>query len=111
MTLFQRQQSEDPDLQKAQENLENSSRIPFSSAIVRGALVKDVDIITNGTVIVKTTLGRPWQGFIIVNQVQDINDVDYVVNDTTKKVNNKKVIALKGVGSAIGRAKFSFWFF
>jgi len=85
--------------------------IPFSSAIVRGELVKDVLIKAGETSTVSTQLGRAWQGFIIVNHVRDVGGVYLVVNDTSKKVDNKKVIALKGIGTGTGQAYFSFWFF
>jgi hypothetical protein len=111
MTLFQRQQSSDLDLQKMQETLEKTSRIPFSSAIVRGQLVKRVKIKSGETSTVSTELGRAWVGFIVVNHVQDAGSVYVVVNDVEKKVNNKKVIALKGIGTASAQAYFSFWFF
>tara|TARA_R100001244_G_scaffold122099_1_gene91751 strand:+ start:1619 stop:1966 length:348 start_codon:yes stop_codon:yes gene_type:complete len=111
MSQFQRQQSDDFDLQQMQSNLESVSKQSFSSEIVQGVLLTGIAIRQGSTVKVDHTLGRAWKGFMIVNNTPISGFLYSAYYDDTVTANKTLTIPLQGMGSAGARATISLWVF
>jgi len=112
MSQFQRQQSDDFDLQQMQSNLESVSKQSFSSEIVQGVLLTGIEISELRTEKVSHTLGRAWKGFIIVNNTPISGLIYAAYYDKNVTANKTLTIPLRGMGSGHGSsATISLWVF
>ena len=111
MPIFQRQQSDDFDLQQMQSNLESASKQAFSSEISQGILLTEVRLLEASTVKVSHKLGRAWKGFIIVNNIPSSGTLYSAYYDNTVQANNDLVIPLRGMGTGGAAATVSLWVF
>jgi len=123
MTFYNRQQSDDRNVQEMQSTLERTlQNVPSLDSlpdIVQGNLIEDVTISSQNPTFVEHKLGRAWKGWIVVNLRQTTpfsgGTPSVVQHDTTAPQNPKDNVPLTIIGpvfpAPIITAKVSIWIF
>jgi len=130
MTYYNRQQSDDRNMQEMQSTLERTlkdmpttsemeSTFPFTSEIVQGNLIEDVTISSQNPTFVEHDLGRAWKGWTVVNLRQTTpfsgGTPAVVQHDTVAPQDPEKNVPLTVIGpvfpAPIITAIVSLWIF
>ncbi len=116
MTLYQRQQSDDRNMQEMQSTLERTTRESFTSEIMQGNLIKNVLLKShNEATRVNHKLGRKWIGFIVANLESVAGQSFGIAHQTDEKVDANTTIALTALGPVFPapqvEVRVSLWIF
>jgi hypothetical protein len=107
LNAFRKIRVKDKDLEQVQSNISNTIAPVLKSLIVDGVLVKDI-VLASGVNRVNHTLGRPPEGWIIVDRNSAATVFKTVpVAGTANTITDSSTISL----TASGAVTVSIWFF
>jgi len=106
LNAFRKIRVKDKDLEQVQSNIANTIAPVLRSLIVDGVLVKDIELV-NGVNRVNHTLGRPLEGWIIVDRNSAATVFKTVPTAASNTITDSSTISL----TASGTVKVSIWFF
>ena len=106
LNAFRKIRVKDKDLEQVQSNISNTIAPVLKSLIIDGVLVKDI-ALASGVNRVNHTLGRPPEGWIIVDRNSAATVFKTVLTTASNTITDSSTISL----TASGAVTVSIWFF